>query len=143
MAGMVVHALVDGVALGAAVREGDSALGLLVFLAIMLHKAPSTFGLTSYLLHHGITPDGVKRRLLLFSSAAPLGAFSTFMLLSMNMFSYKQVRVRSGWKVWARRSRARACSFSPLPTLPAGDARGVSVVLGGHVPVCGHRARAA
>jgi hypothetical protein len=39
MAGMVVHNFVDGVALGAAVREGDSALGLLVFLAIMLHKA--------------------------------------------------------------------------------------------------------
>jgi zinc transporter 9 len=39
MAGMVVHNFVDGVALGAAVREGDSALGMLVFLAIMLHKA--------------------------------------------------------------------------------------------------------
>ncbi len=31
-------AAVDGVALGAAVREGDSNLGLLVFVAIMLHK---------------------------------------------------------------------------------------------------------
>lgn len=90
MAGMIVHAAVDGVALGAAVREGDSALGLLVFLAIMLHKAPSSFGLASYLLHHGITAEGVKRRLLLFSSSAPLGAFGTYMLLSMNMFEYKQ-----------------------------------------------------
>jgi solute carrier family 39 (zinc transporter), member 9 len=56
--GMVVHAFVDGVALGAAVREGDSALGLIVFIAIMLHKAPSSFGLSSYLLHHGISHDG-------------------------------------------------------------------------------------
>jgi zinc transporter 9 len=59
--GMVVHAFVDGVALGAAVREGDSALGLIVFLAIMLHKAPSSFGLSSYLLHHGISHDGGEK----------------------------------------------------------------------------------
>ncbi len=58
MAGMVVHAVVDGVALGAAVKEGDSALGLIVFLAIMLHKAPSAFGFSSYLLHHGISHEG-------------------------------------------------------------------------------------
>jgi hypothetical protein len=148
LAGMVVHAFVDGVALGAAVREGDSALGLIVFLAIMLHKAPSSFGLSSYLLHHGISHDGgergapgapeqgsqgrggarhvcptrslrlcrpgpslnaillhpiscpprpffppllaVKRRLLLFSSAAPLGAMLTYSLLSINIFTYKQ-----------------------------------------------------
>jgi zinc transporter 9 len=91
MAGMIVHAAVDGVALGATLREGDSALSLLVFLAIMLHKAPSSFGLASYLLHHGITPEGVKRRLLIFSSAAPLGAFCTYMLLSMSLLPYKQV----------------------------------------------------
>jgi len=90
MAGMVVHAFVDGVALGAAVREGDSALGLLVFVAIMLHKAPSSFGLSSYLLHHGISHDGVKRRLLLFSLAAPAGALATFSLLSANLFVYRQ-----------------------------------------------------
>jgi zinc transporter 9 len=96
MAGMIVHAAVDGVALGATLREGDSALSLLVFLAIMLHKAPSSFGLASYLLHHGITPEGVKRRLLLFSSAAPLGAFCTYMLLSMSLLPYKQVCVGEG-----------------------------------------------
>jgi hypothetical protein len=42
--GLVVHAMVDGVALGAAVQEGDAALGMLVFVAIMLHKAPSVRG---------------------------------------------------------------------------------------------------
>jgi zinc transporter 9 len=88
--GMIVHAAVDGVALGAAIKEGDSALGLLVFVAIMLHKAPSSFGLATYLLHHGITPEGVKRRLLVFSSAAPLGAFATYMLLSLSTVMYKQ-----------------------------------------------------
>jgi zinc transporter ZupT len=51
--GLIVHAAVDGVALGAAVAEGDASLGAIVFLAIMLHKAPSSFGLATYLLHHG------------------------------------------------------------------------------------------
>ena len=90
MVGVVVHCFVDGVALGAAVREGDSTLGILVFLAIMLHKAPSAFGLSSYLLHHGISHDGVKKRLLAFSSSAPLGALFTYSLLSANIFTYKQ-----------------------------------------------------
>lgn len=90
LAGMVVHAAVDGVALGAAVKEGDSALELLVFLAIMLHKAPSSFGLTSYLLHSGISQESVRKRLLVFSSSAPLGAIFTYYLLSLNAFTYRQ-----------------------------------------------------
>lgn len=90
LVGMIVHAAVDGVALGATVKEGDGALGLLVFVAIMLHKAPSAFGLATYLLHHGITPEGVKRRLLLFSASAPLGAFATYMGLSLAVVTYKQ-----------------------------------------------------
>lgn len=90
LAGLVVHAMVDGVALGAAVREGDSALGMLVFLAIILHKAPSSFGLTSYLMHQGLTRDAVLRRLLIFSCAAPAGALATYAFLSMDLFTYKQ-----------------------------------------------------
>ncbi len=90
MMGMVVHAAIDGVALGAAVREGDAALGWLVFLAIILHKFPSSFGLSSYLLHHGISHDGVKKRLLVFSSAAPLGALATYAILSADIFTFKQ-----------------------------------------------------
>jgi len=96
LVGMIVHAAVDGIALGAAVREGDSALSLLVFFAIMLHKAPSSFGLASYFLHHGITPEGVKKRLFVFSCAAPLGALCTYMLLSMSLLPYKQVSCKEG-----------------------------------------------
>ena len=110
-------------ALGAAVREGDSALSMLVFLAIMLHKAPSSFGLASYLLHHGITPEGVKRRLLLFSSAAPLGAFCTYMLLSMSILPYKQVRAARPPPSPSCRPRFPVLSRrTPPRSLPAGDA---------------------
>ena len=100
LVGMIVHAAVDGVALGAAVREGDGALSMLVFFAIMLHKAPSSFGLASYFLHHGITPEGVKKRMLIFSSAAPLGAFLTYTVLSMSLLPYKQVRARRARRVF-------------------------------------------
>ena len=101
LAGLVVHAMVDGVALGAAVREGDGTLGMLVFVAIMLHKAPSSFGLASYLLHHGISRDGVQKRLFIFSCAAPVGALVTYWLLSANLFSYKQVRALGGYTICA------------------------------------------
>jgi solute carrier family 39 (zinc transporter), member 9 len=90
MIGLVVHAFVDGIALGSALREGDAAIGMIVFLAIMLHKAPSSFGLTSYLLHNGLSTSQVNTRLFIFSCAAPLGTIVTYAFLSLNMFTYKQ-----------------------------------------------------
>ena len=131
LVGMIVHAAVDGVALGAAVREGDGALSLLVFFAIMLHKAPSSFGLASYFLHHGITPEGVKKRMLIFSSAAPLGAFLTYMVLSMSLLPYKQVRsvqarAAGGWLrcwPWGYHSLARTHSHAHTRTLPTPGCR--------------------
>lgn len=124
LVGMIVHAAVDGIALGAAVREGDSALSLLVFFAIMLHKAPSSFGLASYFLHHGITPEGVKKRLFVFSCAAPLGALCTYMLLSMSLLPYKQVscKERGGLGGFCRCAATTTAAFSHpmhLPTPPS------------------------
>lgn len=55
--GMVVHALSDGVALGAASMSPSSALNWLVFVAIMLHKGPSALGLTVYLMHINLSKD--------------------------------------------------------------------------------------
>jgi len=88
--GLIVHAAVDGVALGAAVAEGDASLGLIVFVAIMLHKAPSSFGLASYLLHAGYSPAQVRSRLAAFSSSAPVGALLTYALLATDLFAYTQ-----------------------------------------------------
>lgn len=52
--GLVVHAAADGVALGAAATTSHKDVEMIVFLAIMLHKAPAAFGLVSFLLHEGI-----------------------------------------------------------------------------------------
>jgi len=50
-----VHAAADGIALGAASMGDNSQLEMVVFLAIMLHKAPGSFGLATYLLHEGLS----------------------------------------------------------------------------------------
>merc|ERR550517_2047580 len=47
--GLVVHAAADGVALGAAATTNQTDVEVIVFLAIMLHKAPASFGLVTYL----------------------------------------------------------------------------------------------
>jgi len=46
--GLVIHASVDGLALGASVTSSTET-GLIVFAAIMLHKGPTAFGLASFL----------------------------------------------------------------------------------------------
>lgn len=54
---------------------------MIVFLAIMLHKAPAAFGLVTFLLHEGLEKSRIKKHLLAFSSSAPIGAFLTYFCL--------------------------------------------------------------
>uniref|UniRef100_A0A915C3H8 Zinc transporter ZIP9 n=2 Tax=Parascaris univalens TaxID=6257 RepID=A0A915C3H8_PARUN len=76
--GLVVHAAADGVALGSASATNRTDVQFIVFLAIMLHKAPAAFGLVSFLLVEGLERARVRHHLLVFSSAAPLTAMLTF-----------------------------------------------------------------
>lgn len=77
----MVHAAADGIALGAAATTNQTDVEIIVFLAIMLHKAPAAFGLTTFLLHEGLERARVKRHLLIFSVSAPALALSTFAFL--------------------------------------------------------------
>ncbi len=54
--------------------SAEVSLGLIVFIAIMLHKAPSAFGLVSFLLQQGYTKREARAYLVAFSAAAPVGA---------------------------------------------------------------------
>lgn len=38
----LLNSIADGIALGASARSGESDLGLVVFLAIMIHKIPAS-----------------------------------------------------------------------------------------------------
>jgi solute carrier family 39 (zinc transporter), member 9 len=76
--GLVVHAAADGVALGAAAKTSHSDVEMIVFLAIMLHKAPAAFGLVTFLLHEGIDKKRIRKHLGIFSLSAPLLTLITY-----------------------------------------------------------------
>ncbi|KAK2583402.1 hypothetical protein KPH14_009389 [Odynerus spinipes] len=76
--GLVVHAAADGVALGAAATTSQADVEVIVFLAIMLHKAPAAFGLVSFLLHEGVEKKKIGKHLLVFSLSAPCLALLTY-----------------------------------------------------------------
>ena len=79
--GLVIHAAADGIALGAS--SSNTGLSFIIFLAIMVHKAPASFGLTSILLKQGLSSRSARAHLLVFSLAAPVGALATFLFAHM------------------------------------------------------------
>ncbi|PHH63200.1 hypothetical protein CDD82_1923 [Ophiocordyceps australis] len=81
--GLVIHAAADGIAMGASSSTSDPTLGLIVFIAIMIHKAPAAFGLTSVLLKQGLSKRAARGHLVVFSLAAPVGALSTWLLVNV------------------------------------------------------------
>ncbi|KAL4777490.1 ZIP zinc transporter-domain-containing protein [Aspergillus nidulans var. acristatus] len=79
--GLVIHAAADGIALGAS--TSDTGLSFIIFLAIMVHKAPASFGLTSVLLRQGLSSRAARTHLFVFSLAAPVGALATFLFVHL------------------------------------------------------------
>merc|ERR1712150_18424 len=79
--GLLVHAAVDGIALGAISVSDNDTLEAVVFFAIMMHKAPAAFGITSFLLQEGKSFHEIRLKLLAFSLCAPLMAVVTFVIL--------------------------------------------------------------
>jgi zinc transporter 9 len=76
--GLVIHAAADGIALGAS--SSNTNLSFIIFFAIMVHKAPASFGLTSVLLKQGLSSRAIRGHLLIFSLAAPVGALATWFI---------------------------------------------------------------
>ena len=81
--GLVIHAAADGIALAASSFISQSSVGFIVFLALMIHKAPAAFGLTSVLLKQGFSKRQARAHLIVFSLAAPVGAFATWALVNL------------------------------------------------------------
>jgi zinc transporter ZupT len=71
--GFSFHALVDGIAMGVGFSSSAS-LGILIAIAIMIHKAPIGFSLSSILLSKGYKKAKIVVMILLFSLLTPLGA---------------------------------------------------------------------
>ena len=80
--GLMVHAAADGIALGAAsASDSNTSIGFIVFVAIMLHKAPSAFALSSFLLQEKQPRRSIRNHLLAFSAAAPSCALLTYAVI--------------------------------------------------------------
>ncbi|KAJ2776803.1 hypothetical protein GGI15_004728 [Coemansia interrupta] len=89
--GILVHSCADGLALGAAVAgsaaaaatategsEHTSSMELVVFMALLLHKAPAAFGLITTLKQQGYASYKLSIWLTIFAASAPLSALTTF-----------------------------------------------------------------
>ncbi len=77
--GLGIHALTDGLALGASAATGVMAITLPILLAVMVHKIPVAFGLGVFVWRgQAANPLG---RILIFSLATPAGLLVTFLFL--------------------------------------------------------------
>ena len=77
-----MHTLIDGIALGTAVAGGDDfALGGLVFVAIIFHKMPAAFSLTSALKADHYPNRTSLIYLTIFNAMVPVGAVLAFLVL--------------------------------------------------------------
>ncbi|KAK1248008.1 hypothetical protein MKX07_000896 [Trichoderma sp. CBMAI-0711] len=81
--GLVIHAAADGIAMGASATSSNMRLGFVIFIAIMIHKAPAAFGLTSILLKQGLSKRAARGHLVIFSLAAPVGALTTWIMITL------------------------------------------------------------
>ncbi|XP_077350574.1 zinc transporter ZIP9 [Festucalex cinctus] len=88
--GLVIHAAADGFALGAVVATGQVTVQVIVFLAVILHKAPAAFGLVAFLMHAGLEKKFIQGHLLAFSAAAPIVAIATYFILHATCSSFQK-----------------------------------------------------
>jgi len=90
--GLVVHSLADGFALGASAlsdsapvggESHSSELSLVVFLALLIHKAPAALALTTSLLMTPLSRSAIRRHLAIFAASTPAGAILTYIVLDL------------------------------------------------------------
>ncbi|KAH7914290.1 Zinc/iron permease [Hygrophoropsis aurantiaca] len=79
--GLVVHSFVDGYALGVAATKSQE-ISMIIFLAIVIHKAPTALALMSSLLSLALPVSDCKRHLLYFSISTPLAAVVSYLVQS-------------------------------------------------------------
>lgn len=84
--GLLVHSAVDGISLGSAYAKGDATLGVVFFLAIIIHKLPTAFSLVSILIKEGLHPSVIQLHLVVFSLTSPVFAISAYLFLSLLKF---------------------------------------------------------
>ncbi|KAF9452903.1 Zinc/iron permease [Macrolepiota fuliginosa MF-IS2] len=86
--GLILHGLADGCALGVSAIEeissesGAHNLSVIVFLALLFHKAPTSVAFAVSLLNTNLPRAECKKYLAIFAASTPVGAIATYFLLS-------------------------------------------------------------
>ena len=87
--GLVIHSLADGLALGASSGSStggggirDNPLMLIVFFALLIHKAPTSLALSSALLPLLPRPR-IRLHIAVFAAATPIGALLAYLMLTL------------------------------------------------------------
>ncbi len=79
--GLSVHALADGVAIGAAAASGETSFSLLVAFAVLVHRVPVALSLGVFLLHQAGGRRSALTGLLLFTLATPVALVLSYLVL--------------------------------------------------------------
>ncbi|KAL0960978.1 hypothetical protein HGRIS_005974 [Hohenbuehelia grisea] len=86
--GLLIHALADGLALGASFIQGDKdkasgapKLSIIVFLALLIHKAPTALALTTALMATSLPRADCRKHLAAFCASTPVGATVSYFIL--------------------------------------------------------------
>lgn len=87
--GLSIHSITTGLALGSGIKIPQ--LGIVVFLAIFLHKIPETLSLTALLLKEHWKTKNILWIILAFSLLVPIGALIVLMsssVISISLMNY-------------------------------------------------------
>jgi zinc transporter 9 len=80
-AGLSVHATADGLAIGAAALSGEAAFGVLVAVAVVIHRVPAAFSLGLFALHETVDRSRVALGVIAFALSTPAAILVTYLLL--------------------------------------------------------------
>ena len=79
--GLSVHALADGLAIGAAAASGETSFSLLVAFAVIVHRVPAALSLGIFLLHQPGGRRAAIKGLLSFTLATPVAIALSYLAL--------------------------------------------------------------
>ena len=80
-AGLSVHAMADGLAIGAAALSGETAFGVLVAVAVVIHRVPAAFSLGLFALHETVDRGRVALGVIAFALSTPAAILVTYLVL--------------------------------------------------------------
>ncbi len=79
--GLSMHAIGDGLAIGAATASGETSISILVAFGVLVHRVPAALSLGVFSSHENATSTSLWGGLLLFALATPAGAITAYFVL--------------------------------------------------------------